>query len=153
MFQVNAEYLRHDGGTKFYEAVLIREQGGQAMLIKRYGSIDKMNGGGQTLIERGSPFMMSAAYQKIIEEKSRMRPGKGRYEAAKLDWGVHKLDGMPVGAGLLGISLGHWHDKDDRSAIYSYFNLGRDTTASGISTDIDLPDEPEINRGAGWATW
>ena len=51
MIKVTHQIRKHQGGTKFYETVLFENGAGRSVLIKRYGSMDKIRGRGQYKIE------------------------------------------------------------------------------------------------------
>jgi hypothetical protein len=153
-YKVEVEYLEHDGGTKFYETVLIKEHSGPGILIKRYGSIDKKMGGGQTLIERGSHIAVDQAARKILTEK-RKRSSKGQYvNVAHLNFGLHPLHNVfNVGADELAQRVWDHYNRTDSDTIQSYF--GFSASGAGVVKEEPASAEPEepIIRDAHWGSW
>jgi hypothetical protein len=153
-YKVEVEYLEHDGGTKFYETVLIKEHSGPGILIKRYGAIDKKIGGGQTIIERGSHSVVDAAANKILTEK-RKRSSKGQYlNVAQLNFGLHTVHNVfNVGADELAKRIADHYNRADSDAIQSYFGIG--ASGAGVVKEEPAAAEPEepIIRDAHWGSW
>lgn len=152
-YKAEIEYLEHDGGTKFYETVVITEDAGPGILIKRYGSIDKKMGGGQTIIERGSPNVVRASARKILDDK-RKRRSTGQYVNAKmLDFGLHPVNNVfNLGPDELAKRVTQHFNFADADAIKSYFGIG---SASAVHQEEPAAAEPEepIIRDAHWGSW
>lgn len=148
-YNISTAYLEHDGGTKFYETVLIREDNGPGLLIKRWGAIALKNGGGQTKYERGSHDVVVREEAKILSEKRR----KGYFDATKAGplhtWsGRNDLDG----ARLEALAKQHY-GADTQAYVSDYFGLNG---AGGIvSEEPPAPKEPEVpvERGESWGSW
>jgi|GEM_PF-3317249 len=154
MFNVKAHYLQHDGGTKFYETVLIDEPNGPAMLIKRWGKINEMNGGGgQTKIERGSLSALRLERDKILVEKRKLRNG-GRYIDASSAYMLHSVRG-PVDEDKLKGWLKHYKDPTVQNAVMEYFRFTNDVEdiVAATGEDVVVESEPEIERDASWGSW
>lgn len=153
-YKIEVEYLEHDGGTKFYETVLILEDAGPGLLVKRYGSIDKKMGGGQTIIERGSHSVVKAAAQKILADK-RKRRSTGQYiNASLLNFGIHTVNGVfNLGADELAKRVKTHFNATDRVAIYAYFGIEQD--GKNVVKEEPVAAEPEepIIRDAHWGSW
>jgi predicted DNA-binding WGR domain protein len=166
MFEVYATFLRHDGGSKFYEAVLIHDKAGPAMLIKRWGKTGQDAAGtGQTMVTRGTFDSQRAEYDSILAEKHRWRAGKGQYldDSALSKHGYHTIS---LAAGVTEAStkqvrdnLDHYVDSEVQSAIEVHFGLGDvDDIVAATGEDVVIEGEIEINepepdRGTGWASW
>lgn len=159
MFSLCATYLQHSGGTKFYEAVLIKDKRGPAMLIKRWGKITEGNtGGGQTKIEVGSYSALRDEYNKILAEKRRARSGKGQYLDSTVGFGIHGLsDPNNVKPETLIANLTHYADPNVRNRIDAHFGLGAindvDDIVEATGEDVNFEPEPEPDRGTGWGSW
>lgn len=155
MFNIRATYLRHDGGTKFYETVLIHHKDGPAMLIKRWGSMDKRDGGGQTQVSRGTIASQKAEEQKILTEKRRARAGKGRYMDQTFNYGFHMLS-TNVGPDQVRKALSHYDNAEVRNAIDTHFDLGEmndvDDIVMATGEDFEI-EEPQTERGSNWGSW
>lgn len=165
MYQVTTEYLEHDGGSKFYETVLIAEENGPAILIKRYGKIANKMGGGQTILERGDLRSREVERDKILADKRKLRAGKGQYrDAVRPTFGLHKIGGKtPSGkpklieeGALIGAIQAHFGASDAR-AITDYFAI---TDISGdpdfaVEAQAVIEEEPAapIERGESWGSW
>lgn len=159
-YEVGTAYLEHDGGTKFYETVLIAEGGiggvksDTAILIKRWGAIAEKMGGGQTKIHRGSLAAMKAEQDKILHDKMRHRSGKGVYRlATPLEWGFQKYNGdvlSPVG--LDSVASEHYNKAEDAIAITGFFGIENALGDPNYIVEDAQPEEP-VDRGAQWASW
>ncbi len=151
MFSVRTTYLEHDGGTKFYETVLIldSEQEG-AMLIKRYGKIAQSSGAGQTLTERHSTQdEAKRENESILSEKQKYRSGKGQYVAKKDE--TVQVDEQ----GLIGMMKLHYADPKALTAADSFFDLGL-AMYEPVDDDIveeGVPVEEPVVRDGNWGTW
>lgn len=58
-------YAVHEGGTKFYEVYWLHNDEDGGFIVKRYGPIDKMDGGGTYIIEMGN----ASSYNEAIRAK------------------------------------------------------------------------------------
>lgn len=157
MYNVTGNYLLHDGGTKFYETIRIEADNGPAMLIKRWGKASEfMNGGGQTKIHRGSASVVRAEEIKILEEKRKMRPGKGQYISRNAGgYGLHDMVNKFTD-GEVEARLSHYSDPDVRSSIATYFNLDANNAApveQDIETEVEIEEPTPVERGDNWASW
>lgn len=155
-YKIETNYLEHDGGTKFYETVLISEDGGPAILVKRYGSIDKKMGGGQTIIDRGNRNACVQGCMKILAEKTKLRPGKGQYvEADRILYGLHPHDQRNVNAFELEKAVTDHFNRSDSDAIKSYFGITGGAPGAAVVKEEPAaagPEEPII-RDAHWGSW
>ncbi len=153
-YKIETDYMEHDGGTKYYETVVIHEDSGPAILIKRYGAIGTKMGGGQTIIERGSYSAMDQSRQKILADKSKFRSGKGQYvRADRLDMGLHTAHNRQISAkALVGGVARHFNGADGR-AILSYFGI-TDVMANDVVQEEPAPASAEpVVRDAHWGSW
>lgn len=161
MFTVEANFLKHDGGTKFYETIAIHSDGGSSLLIKRWGASAKQNGGGQLKYERGSKSVVNQENLKILDEKRRGKVGQGRYVDTPVMHGLNASKGTAFdSANLLDRVQRHYSDGSDVALeVARYFSIDVDLPAvdndpSDIVTLGEEPEaKPEINRGAEWASW
>lgn len=153
-YKIETDYLEHDGGTKFYETVLIQEVEGAAMLIKRYGSISTKMGGGQTIIERGSYLEMDQSRRKILADKSRYRSGKGQYmRVDRPDMGMHAAHGHQISSKSLAGGVARHFNGTDGRAIQSYFGIIWSNADVVKEEPVAAEPEEPIIRDAHWGSW
>jgi len=157
MYQVEAKYLEHDGGTKFYETVRIVGDGGKSILIKRYGPIGKRLGGGQTKIEYyASEGAAKSAQREILNQKSAPRPGKGVYKFAEAKFGFHIVGPKSLSqTGLRETTMKHYNETTDREAVSEYFDYFAMTPGVPAVDIVDTTkiEEPPIVRDGNWGSW
>ena len=165
IFETN--YMVHEGGTKFYETVLIWTQDKQdPCLIKRWGPIGKRMGHGQTKVEYHESLAAARrAQMEICGEKLKERPGKGRYEYAAFSYGLHDLPKMG-GVGRMSKNLlcaalvNHYSEAEAgeaklRNEILWHFEIDEHGDMElPLDDDIveEAPEEPII-RSATWGSW
>lgn len=156
MFKITTDYLEHKGGTKFYEVVMIEEDGGPCMTIKRYGPIVNKISGGQIIIERGSSSVVRESRQKIINEKT--KSAKGYDYVSRPMSGMHTENGNTATfARLAQIVEDHYATKN-ATDIKNYFGV---TGTSAYTQDGDvITEEPEeakptieAPRDSTWGSW
>lgn len=168
-FDVGLDYLEHDGGTKFYETVLIREiiderasgfapsSQDPAILIQRWGKIEANTGGGQIKTVKGSLTVCANERERILNDKQRAKPGKGEYvKHAPSAYGL----GRTINCGSskvmddteLGTTLAeHYGSGATSDMIMKHFGTAGEQgqkVADGIAEE-----ENEQNRGTHWASW
>lgn len=151
MIAIETTWLEHSGGTKFYETVLFRDTNStEAMLVKRYGSMDKRNGAGVIIVERGSIDAMRSSAQKIIAEKMSSRKG---YEHRNSTFGFHALTRGVAGSLDEVCNVSHYTGVNGTvyAQLRSYFPP--DTTRPAPLKAAKPAPEPEIDRGATWGTF
>jgi hypothetical protein len=166
-YDIQIDYLEHDGGTKFYETVVLRQVSGSisglndpAILIQRWGKIEQNTGGGQTKYTQGTYTRMSEARNKVLIEKGSYRAGKGRYEVKPAPhFGLGRL-GRTRSPDVPERDMMHMvaehYNAGMESSIRSYFGMHSDTIAeiNGDIVEEGLNEpEPEIDRGTNWASW
>jgi predicted DNA-binding WGR domain protein len=143
--------MEHQGGTKFYETVLmVGNHGaltGASMLIKRWGRLDQKKGGGQTKIERGSTAAVKASRDKIHREKI----AKGYSNSSNLNGhGLHAAHSHEVGVErLLEYAHLHYHSPEEFKAISDHFGAGM---AFPLPESVREP-EVEVDRGESWGAF
>ena len=161
MYEVKVDFLLHDGGTKFYETVLIQnDRTGKFMLLKRYGSMAKLVGGGTILIDDSPrlPFA-NAERNRILMEKRKIRSGKGQYNDELNKSGRVLTTNSVAGATLWDQILKHYDDRATRMLLDKHFNFTGDMTVvvpDTLESDevVDEVEEPApIVRGTDWASW
>ena len=157
MFTVKRTLLKHDGGTKFYETVLIEYPGSPvtpecSMLIKRYGPVSKISGDGITIVERYSNVSLGReATQKILDEKKKHRAGKGVYIHLA---SVKSLDGVFDGNKLLDAVQAHYSDARNWDAVNNFFDLGSAPPNDIVEFEPTSSKEPAIaDRGTNWGSF
>lgn len=149
---VKTVYLEHEGGTKFYECVLLQSADNRpAMLIKRWGPMGKKKGGGPTKIERGSGFQMRASFNKILAEKR----AKSYLEASTLSgYGLHCSNGIKVStAALQSEAKKHYGDPVDANAIADHFGGFGGLVDEHGAAQRHAVHEPEPDRGDAWGAF
>lgn len=160
MIQVDTHYLLHEGGTKFYETVLLLDNSGPAMLIKRYGKTEHARtGGGETIIERGTASAMMNSRTKIINEK--LRPAKGYIDSHKdmQTYGLHKLDANSGGSGVHDLAtvhdfaMQHYAKSDDIDAIDQHFGTSSISPAAPPVSKAEPVFDAAIDRGELWGSF
>ena len=155
-FKITTDYLEHRGGTKFYEVVMIEEEDGPAMTIKRYGPIVNKISGGQIIIERGSSSSVRLARDKILKEKT--ASAKGYSPVSRPMSGMHTEADNRIGAALLQKIVEDHYAVKNATDIKNYFGLSG-SLAAGRDDDVivEEPEEakPEIEapRDSTWGSW
>lgn len=85
MIKVSHQIRKHKGGTKFYETTLFLNEEGRSVLVKRFGAMAKLRGGGQYKIEDyDNAIEATKAANSIWREKDKP---KEYSEACYLDHG------------------------------------------------------------------
>lgn len=157
-YSIETQYYEHDGGTKFYEIVLIEEKDGPALLLKRFGKLSEKIAGGQVQSTRGSVGVCRNDRQKVAEAKLKGKSGQGKYERASAPhYGLHKFGGTAVDAARLHKLIEEHYAVKNVGSIYNYFGISHDgaiddvsdTTPLGVPADESAP-EPRDNS---WGTW
>ena len=149
-YSIETEYLEHKGGTKFYETVLIKEENGPGLLIKRWGAIALKNGGGQTKYDRGMHSIVTTERDKILREKTSAKSGYGRVakSGALHTWhGRNDLD-----AGRLEALAKQHYGADTAAYVKDYFGLGSTAEIVDETPPAREPEKP-IERGETWGSW
>lgn len=154
---IKAQWATHEGGTKFYGAILFENNSGSSYLIKVHGPVgakgrviaEPYGAGG----ERGY-----TEYLKIIDAKSRrgynfrevLNRGTGDFRGGHdeiVDSAVKMMQGM-------GVKMASAYKLDMLTAIRSLakddVDLIEELTAAGITS---MPKEPEIARSEEWGSW
>jgi predicted DNA-binding WGR domain protein len=147
---VEARYLKHGGGTKFYEVIeFYNVVAKKFVLVKRWGSLNSKYGGGGTKIETYNDIRQCQdAAGKILREKR-----SHSYDITREIFGLH----------------GAKSDVDTdalRPTLVSHYNIGTaDKIVSALDVDFapsghalvdDVVDEesaPELERGDDWGSW
>lgn len=149
-YTVETNYLVHDGGTKFYETVLITSHtSDKAVLIKRYGPINKSRGGGTIIFKQGGIKNCRELCEKIVAEKRTLRSGKGKYVGTKGNHGLQRSPKEVFAAQDLQAAISaHYNDQDIARQVAAYFPAVLDMAPTPA-----CPPEPEPVRDASWGTW
>jgi len=168
-FDVELNYLEHDGGTKFYETVVITERlpssdAGPSILIQRWGKIAANTGGGQNKMVKGSLLVTAMERDRIINDKLKYRSGKGKYDHQDPPFfGLGRLicsaavSSRQMTEREIAHHLSEHYQAGDDMAILNYFGMDADEDGSSLDDDIvsegegEPPAEPD--RGENWASW
>jgi hypothetical protein len=155
-YKITTDYLEHRGGTKFYEVVMIEEEDGPCMTIKRYGPIVNKISGGQIIIERGSSSSVRLARDKILKEKT--ASAKGYSPVTRPMSGMHDENGNRIQAPRLQAIVEDHYATKNAADIKNYFGLaGSLAAASDDDIITEEPEEakPEIEapRDSTWGSW
>lgn len=159
-------FLMHEGGTKFYEVMLLHTvEHSMHLLIKRWGKTSAIHGGGEIQIAQfpNARKAQSAADTLISQKRSR---GYERQGGATI--GLHGYGGEITGgsAGNIHGLLAAHYGKLNAAAIVREFApelahelRGREITGVWIDELGDVVSEgakepaPEPERGEGWGSW
>lgn len=163
MLNIDAKYLEHSAGTKFYELVLISDEKAEKfMLIRRFGAIKLRSSGGQVKAQTFSTAHAARAEMvDLLREKESVRKD-GRYEEKAFNYGLHHLVTSRVG--------GHSYPRerviDEAESHYKNHSSTMREIGEAFSGDtfIALPDELEIveegkpevapiKRDEDWGSW
>lgn len=150
-------FMLHEGGTKFYEIVLLNAADLKKFLvIKRWGKTEARKGGGETqVIEYPTPRAALVAAEKLREDKAK----RG-----------YQITGAMHGFGARSAFTG---TDDIRSAVKGHYtkhwpmvlgHLGLDVIQGHEATmmivdELDSSDvvfeqpPPEPDRGDSWGSW
>lgn len=165
-FEVWLDYLEHDGGTKFYETVVISElvndgrvPGNPSILVQRWGKIEANTGGGQIKVVKGDLRTCTSERQKILNNKGRLKPGKGQYlSKASPSYGIGRVivtgpgSHTMMGEAELGVAMTEHYGTAAKDMIFKYFGaFGYDAEDQEINNETD--DMHEHDRGTHWASW
>lgn len=156
--KVATTYHEHDGGTKFYETVLLMAPDGKSMLVKRWGALRNLSKGGQTKVERGDYSSMLRERDRIVSEKMRPTTNKGHYASsnALTGRGFHAMSatGTHSLSDVLKVSDKHY-DAEVAVAIKDYFIASDDSIVRSAfnKSPVRKELEPEIDRGAVWGSF
>lgn len=154
-YLIETHYLEHNGGTKFYETVLIREGGGPALCVKRWGALGVKQGGGQVQFEKGSEGVVLQAQSKILREKR----NKGYSDVTTLrNYGVHQFNGKATDQFQLAAAVQSHYGAATAKAITDYFGTGAWSVADrAIVSEEPIPEEPapaaSENTDERWGSW
>ena len=148
-YSIETEYLEHKGGTKFYETVLIKEENGPGLLIKRWGAIALKNGGGQTKYDRGMHSIVTTERDKILREKTSAKSG---YERAMKSGALHTWHGREITAAQLAGLSKHHYNAEVAAYLMDYFGMNGTAEVINEAPPAREPEKP-IERGETWGSW
>lgn len=153
MYTVQSAFLEHEGGSKFYEVVLIAGFD-KAVLIRRWAAVAKRMGGGQIKIECGSHIKMAASFSNIIEQKK--LPSHNYHVVPSPSFGMHPLNGQDnVSVPTLDEALSRHYGVEDKGRIFvAMISMGMDSDAVVTASPgpSGLP-EPDAAQDAHWGSW
>jgi predicted DNA-binding WGR domain protein len=164
---VEARYLEHGGGTKFYEAIEFYNVAVKKfVLVKRWGNVGLKHGGGGTKIETYNDIRQCQdAAGKILREK-RTRDARGlSYDIVRETFGLHGAKSS-IDAETLRSALGsHYNNIDITDKIISALDVVKFVALpSGYALVDDVVDDvanfvvsegpaPELERSDDWGSW
>lgn len=161
MYQVEVNFLKHNGGTKFYETVMISDHESELRaLIKRYGPIGSFGPHrGATLIAtrnatRSLATRSLAAEQGAVLYTKRYRRGdKGFYEDAD-NPSRCLVSGVTAPADLLTMLNWHYKATDAKTLITHFDLLSQDIQPPAKESATEITEAPTpIVRVADWGIW
>lgn len=144
--------LHHVGGTKFYEVTKIFTDGGEHVVVYRWGKMSEVATGGQCKVEGPFPSGTAAVLtqRKLSEKRKRGYADADGYSitSSSFDGEVARLklnelfdDSRAVTLIMSGLGLTDILSASDVNHLF-----GRDDIV------VEEP-EPEIERGEEWASW
>lgn len=157
--KVDTNYLVHEGGTKFYETVLITDLSDRSLLIKRWGRIQDKLTGGQLKFHSGRRVTVEGETTKILNEKTTYKSdrSKGKYDITGANFGLHivlhrDFDLEDVKRVLVAHYAGN-NGLEVESVFATFFDYNK-------VGDQALQDEPMIKvivpeplRDSSWGSW
>lgn len=147
---VNAIYMRHSGGTKFYEVVqFYNDQARRYVLVRRWGKMSAKVSGGETKIEWfASRHQCTIAAERIVSEKA----GRG-YHRESGDFGLHGIPLVVVEEVQKALGI-HYANKDAQDLILTQLGLNVSGAPHGWVLEEETPvAQPEPVRDADWGSW
>ena len=150
MIEIHSTFMRHNGGTKFYEVVsLINTDTDSAVVIKRWGKVDAFRtGGGQCDCKSfvGRQQMLDFASKTACDKNSR------GYVIYAGDFGLHVQKSRIEAESLEGVLQGHYVNKE--VVKYAVQACSQGTSVSPTTTvSVSVSVGPEPERGSDWASW
>lgn len=150
---VEATYLAHEGGTKFYEAISFwNSEDNRGVLIKRWGKMTQRNGGGECKVEPfGDVRQLQDGYAKILNDKN-----KRGYSRARPDFDY--LNGSAVYAKrseFISATANHFAGSGVEFSVYSLLGIKDLLVREDEEADDIVIEEPkpEPIRDANWGSW
>lgn len=149
--RVESVWMEHEGGTKFYETVLFTGDSGLAMLVKRWGSMDKKQGGGQVKVHQGSAAEMRSEAAVIYNEKTSSKKGYIANNALAPAISLHSMNtGAYAQDDIEARVRKHYLASTGiHSDFVSYFGSATPTPAPAAPA----APEPQIDRGSTWGSF
>ncbi|UUZ75564.1 hypothetical protein LP414_28000 [Polaromonas sp. P1(28)-13] len=153
--EIASKFMKHEGGTKYYEMVMLSHQG-QGLLIKRFGPMKThLMGSGQTKLECGSTSVMVQEMNNMVGEKGKVRSGT-KYELATTPYKLHDVPRKASWTDIKEVARLHYYDREVYDAIVSYFGFLNGDHLNGDQVDVPetrIVTEPEPVRDASWGGW
>lgn len=143
-------YMEHEGGTKFYEVVVLHAADfGKHLVIKRWGKIDTKTGGGEILITPATSARtaMQAASKIINGKKAR------GYSPAITMHGLHSLGTAIDGTEAIKDAIKAHYANGWQQILRNmdFPEYAQDVAA--VKASPPAKPEPEIDRGDNWGSW
>jgi hypothetical protein len=161
--QVETYFLRHEGGTKFYETVLLKKieinfrgesECTGAMLIKRWGPWAHANTGGKDCqVHSGTLMLCEGERKKILKQK--MSSTKG-YKVVPTTHSLHQMSGDNVHkpSEVLEKVQHHYASSDLVNQITKW--IGGITMAATDTSPVTKAEpvfDETVDRGDAWGTF
>ena len=148
--------MRHSGGSKFYEAILIvNNSANRGVLVRRWGKMGAARRGGELKIEPfADRFSATHAWEEIIKQKE-----KRDYNQIDGGFGLHTI-AIGIAEEKLGMCLqDHYCDKATAASVLHHLGIG-EYVSSYEPPDYEYPNdvieekpEPEPERSDDWGSW
>lgn len=156
MIKISTEYLEHEGGTKFYEIVVVAVEGGPALVLNRWGKMEHAKRSGAGQVKRESCVSGAAGRQAMrakFEEKSNR--GYAAPSAKGPRFGIHLYVDRDLTVRSAAHALADHYGVAMADSILA--ELGVDTTGIAVSpsptASAPKRPEPKIERGEDWGAW
>ena len=151
MIEIHSTFMRHSGGTKFYEVVsILNADTDNAVVIKRWGKLSAFRtGGGQCDCKSFvSRQQMSDFVSKAICDKN----SRG-YTIDAGDFGIHIRRSSEIEAeSLEGVLEDHYADEAVVKYAIQTCSWGVSVSpTTTVSVSVSVGPGPE--RGPDWASW
>lgn len=162
MFKVTYNFMKHSGGTKFYETAMLENTSAQrAMVIFRWGKIDLATGGrGETQIhEFSGPEAAKAQrlYHDKLNEKRKAKNGQS-YQDFFLGQGLSRDVGnasklFASSGDLIDAVMGHYR-QDTIEQILDYLKVDdADAGQYGQQNKVTTDYNDHVDRGEEWGSF
>jgi predicted DNA-binding WGR domain protein len=145
---IEARWLSHDSGTKFYEVIqFYNVDAKKFVVVKRWGPIGKT--GEVQFAEYPSSRKAQQEAEKIIKSKT----GRG-YMVSQSSAGLHGLGVDSIAAGELLSALNAHYRRDQATAIAEAVGVDAMKVIMDEVDDIVVEEPaPEPERGEEWGSW
>lgn len=163
MFKITYKFMKHSGGTKFYETAMLENTSAEkAIVIFRWGKIDLATGGrGETQItnfEKSNSAKAESLFHEKINEKRKSKNG-GQYQDFFLGQGLSR----EVGNGdkffnspndFTDAFAGHYKSETVEE-IVNFLEVDSDAWVAtpGAKNKVSPDYNDQIDRGEEWGSF